>query len=160
MTYEEAHALFVYDPETGLLTNRVSRRYGQIAAGTEIGCLHHTGYVVLSVGKKQHRAHRVAWLLGTGAWPTGSIDHINGVKDDNRLVNLRDADSTTQQRNQGLNKDNKSGLAGVFILKSGRVRATINYEGRRHVLGTYLDYFEAVCARKSAEVKHGYTGRL
>ena len=88
MTYEEAHALFVYDPETGLLTNRVSRRYGQIAAGTEIGCLHHTGYVVLSVGKKQHRAHRVAWLLGTGAWPTGSIDHM-GCHRHRQIIQLR-----------------------------------------------------------------------
>ena len=158
MTYEEAHALFVYDPETGLLTHARDKHVQK--AGDAVGCPSKERYLVTCYAKKNYFLHRVAWLLSTGAWPTGSIDHINGVKDDNRLSNLRDVDSTTQQRNQGLNKENKSGLAGVFILKSGRVRATINYGGRRHVLGTYLDYFEAVCARKSAEVKHGYTGRL
>ncbi len=159
MTYEEAHALFVYDPDTGLLTNRVSRRYGQIEAGTEAGSLDvQRGYRTVHAVGKLRKTHRVVWLMAHGAWPDGQIDHINGIKDDNRLCNLRDVVQSLNQRNVTSRADNTSKVAGVNWFRANWV-ARITTDERRMFLGAFDDWFEAVCARKSAEVEHGYTGR-
>lgn len=62
---------------------------------------------------KTMKAHRVAWFLHHGAWPKGIIDHVNGVKIDNRLENLRDVDRVVNGRNRNLSRNNTTGVNGV-----------------------------------------------
>ena len=38
---------------------------------------------------RQYLQHRVAWALHYGEWPASFIDHINHIRDDNRIHNLR-----------------------------------------------------------------------
>jgi len=47
--------------------------------------------------------------------------------------------------------DNTSGHTGVYQMKNGRNRAEIGFKGKRHSLGTYDTFAEAVKAREYAE---------
>lgn len=103
-------------------------------------------------------AHRVIWAMVTGAWPTGQIDHINGVRTDNRWINLREADHTINGRNARKKSNNTSGHNGVWWFASrNKWCAQITIDCRNIKLGYFDSIEEAVAARKSAEAGHGFT---
>lgn len=77
-----------YDAETGVMRWRKNR--GRVRAGEEVGSRDVAGYIQVQIKGKMYRVHRLVWLYTHGEWPKGMIDHINRVKDDNRLSNLRD----------------------------------------------------------------------
>ena len=107
ITQEEVKGLFVY--QDGLLFWRSNRRGGSIE-GSRAGGLHKpTGYRNVSVFNKKLREHRVIFLYHHGVMPE-QIDHINGIKDDNRIENLRAANSSQNQINTG---DRRHGMRGV-----------------------------------------------
>lgn len=123
--------LFEYNPDTGVVTNRVSRGT-RAKAGERAGCvcpLH--GYRKLRVGGQGFQEHRVIWLLHTGKEPECEIDHINGDRTDNRWVNLRLADKSQNQHNKGLSKANTSGVKGLSVVGS-QWRAGIRNRGEVH----------------------------
>jgi len=157
MTYEEVDALFVYDPETGLLTNKV-RRGARALEGSSVGC-YHNGYLRTKVKRKPVLVHRLAWLLHYGELPADGIDHINGKGDDNRIVNLRDVTVAVNNRNAKMRTNNISGIVGVHA-RGGSWCARIGAGLNRVELGSTQDFFEACCLRKSAELRYGYTGRV
>lgn len=99
VTFEIASRLIAYDALTGVLTWRVSPRYG-IPAGSTVGCTNGRGYVVVSFLGRKFTAHRLAWLLHYGEWPTQVIDHINRKKADNRIANLRDVTQAENLKNR------------------------------------------------------------
>ena len=82
LSADDARRLFSYNPETGVLL--------WAHLGTEAGYTNSLGYRVVGLRGTRGFVHRVAWLITTGAWPSGVIDHINGDKADNRIANLRD----------------------------------------------------------------------
>lgn len=139
----EARTLFAYDPETGAISWAAHRRRGQ-EKGARVGFVHKTkGYREISIkiaGKQHHISeHRLAWLLTHGEWPRLHIDHINGVKDDNRLANLRLATKAQNQANTGRYRNNTSGYRGVSrSSQCHRWRASIKVSGRSRTIG----YFE------------------
>jgi len=59
--------------------------------------LHKTGYLVCWFEGRLVYSHRLAWYLRYGYWPR-RLDHINRIKTDNRLENLREA--TVRESNQ------------------------------------------------------------
>lgn len=141
-----------YDPETGLLTWRIaptmrrkSRRGGQVA-----GTMTATGYVAVMLGPGiLHRAHRLAWVLAYGAWPQEPLDHINGVRDDNRLRNLRLATSSLNGANKGMQRNNTSGYVGVnFFAQNQKWEARITRRRVTHRLGLFDTAIEAHRARE------------
>lgn len=122
----------IYSPETGHFTRRIGRKAGGIA-----GAINNNGYRLIHVAGHFCRAHRLAWLYVHGVWPTGEIDHINGVRDDNRLENLRDVSMVTNQQNRrSALVRNAVGLLGVSKSKN-RYTAAIYAEGRDRHLGTF-----------------------
>lgn len=159
----------LYDPDSGKLfwkrrpenmfreksyADRWNKRY----AGKEAFVQDHPGgYKVGVVFYKSILAHRVAWMLYYGEWPSDMIDHINGVKTDNRIKNLRQADMSKNKMNVGLTSANTSGYKGVsWCKRTGKWRASITLEGKYKSLGYYFTPDEAHCAyRKAAEVLHG-----
>lgn len=151
-TFEEVAAVFQYDSMTGI----VSRN------GDESGYIMGAGYRLLSLRNRRIYAHRVAWLLMTGVWPTVEIDHANGDKSDNRWCNLRLATRQQNARNQSITSRNTSGYKGVsFHARVGRWRAVIETDqGHRH-LG-YFDTKEAasIAYREAATEHFGQFAKL
>lgn len=94
LTFEEASRIFRYDEETGKLYWK-ERIHKRIRVDMECGRLTPHGYRKVRAFHKEYYVHRIVWLLKTGSWPKNQIDHINRIRDDNRIHNLRDV--TCQQ---------------------------------------------------------------
>lgn len=110
LTYEHAARILQYDPATGQIT-----RIHKDGAWRNTGGLHRqTGYLVVGLLHRPYLAHRLAFLLMTGAWPADQVDHINGVRVDNRWVNLRAATSALSAQNKrSPQSNNTQQLLGV-----------------------------------------------
>lgn len=116
-----------------------------------------TGYYYGNIEAQKYPTHRVAWCLYYGKWPEHCIDHINGDKLDNRIVNLRDVPQVTNNRNSRRPSHNKSGVVGVFYDKANRQwQAQISLNNHTHFIGRFDDLADAAAARKAAEAKHGF----
>jgi len=155
MNYKTAKRCFRYNPLTGLLYWKISRG-GTQKDNNEAGCESDTGYIKITYRNESYLAHRLAWLLTYGEYPN-EIDHINGNPADNRLINLRSVNHSGNGKNQRLSSKIKSGIYGICF-HNGRKKwhTRINNNGKRFFLGYFKDFFEACCARKSAENKYNY----
>lgn len=118
------------------------------------------GYNISHVAKYRVCAHRAVWAFHYGDWPDGAIDHINGIKSDNRIENLRLATVSQNQHNRGLQVNNTSGYKGVsFHKQTGKWRSVIWKGGKRLSLGLYFDPKDAHLAYSCACVRyHGEFG--
>ena len=110
--------------------------------GKVAGSKNKSGYVNIIFGKRCLKAHRLAWFFVTGKWPK-FVDHINGVRNDNRWNNLRNVESAKQ--NQQNRKCHREGvLWGTwFHRSSGSYGARINVNGKIHSLGYYKTRHDA-----------------
>lgn len=116
----------------------------------------HNGYKYVMLSGRSYRAHRIIWYMFHGEVPD-QIDHINQDRDDNRIENLRDVSAMVNQQNQKKSTKNTSGVVGVhWAATHGKWAAKATFNKKTHHLGFYEDFFEAVCARKSAERKLGF----
>lgn len=115
-----------------------------------------SGYRQGSIFDRKALGHRVAWLMVNGEKPE-QIDHINGDRSDNRLVNLRSVTHQENGRNQSLASSNTSGRCGVTRDKKwGKWMAFIRVDGRAMTLGRFVKFEDAVAAREQAETKYGF----
>lgn len=99
-------------------------------------------------------AHRVIWKMVHGTEPE-EIDHINGIKTDNRIANLRSVTRTENNRNTRIRRTNTSGVMGVYPSR-GKWVASIRRGGRQVYLGQFATVEEAARVRRSAEREAGY----
>lgn len=170
---ELLHKLLRYNPETGDLfwRERTPDMFTSNRQAAEHSCAvwnakfahkealtsPSNGYRRGIVLGRHHLAHRVAWAMHHGGWPQSAIDHVNGVRCDNRITNLRDVDQSTNMRNAQRMKNNTSGQTGVSWGKANnKWIAYISVSGKRKHLGFFTDISDAVAARKAAELEHGY----
>ena len=102
--------------------------------------------------------HRVVWEEANGPIPDGmEVDHINGDTKDNRLENLRIVTHSDNLKNTKIRTDNKTGVVGVRWDKwRSKWAVQITSQGKMKPLGRYTDFFEAVCARMSANNRYGF----
>jgi hypothetical protein len=151
--------LLSYDPETGFFywLNR-SRKRG---IGGRAGCRKKAHgdlwYRKIKIGGQRYAEHRLAVIYMTGVNPEQPIDHYNLDGTDNRWSNLRLVTPAENVRNQRLSRKNTSGACGVYRTKNNKWEASITYGGKRRSLGVFEDWFDAVCARKSADNQHGFS---
>ena len=131
------NSLFTYDPDTGLLKNRISR--GRAKAGEIAGRVNKNGYLQVRINYVAFYTSRIVWKMATGADPLDKeIDHINGNRQDNRIKNLRVA-------SRAENLANKPKYSGDFSLPKGVYRsatknkycACIKVNGKTRYLGTF-----------------------
>lgn len=126
-----------YEKETGVFTWRVNRG-GGARAGDIAGCLKKNGYIYVMAIGKSYLAHRLAWLFTHGIWPSEQIDHINGRRHDNRILNLRECTSAENGQNRKINSNNRSRLTGVYwIFSRDKWKAQIKVGGEIRHLGYY-----------------------
>lgn len=148
LTQDRLKELLSYDPETGVFRWK-SARTSSIRAGRQAGYLNATGYRTVVLDKRKHWEHRLAWLYVHGKWPEHYIDHINGVKDDNRICNLRDVTKQLNQQNEKrARSSSKSGFLGVTHVKrhlklAKPFAARIWFDKKLHSLGHYATAEEA-----------------
>lgn len=144
LTAEVLRELLDYNPETGVFFWRRSRGNG-VKVGQLAGSMANNGYWQIAVQRRVYRAHRLAWLHYYGEWPS-AIDHINGVRVDNRIVNLRQADGNINEQNRV--------CAGAFrCRKKWQSRIRTN-GGKREYLGTFDTREEAEAAYLAAKRQH------
>jgi hypothetical protein len=86
-------------------------------AGMPFGKLDRDGYLQVTIDARCYRVHRLAWVFIHGSHPSGTIDHKNGDKLDNRIENLRVATHSEQACNTKVKAISKSGVKGVFYKK-------------------------------------------
>lgn len=140
-----------YCPESGNFYHAVARR--RIRIGSVAGTVCKAGYVVVSVDGTRVYAHRLAWLFTHGEWPK-IIDHINGVRTDNRIGNLRSGEQWQNMANARKRSNNTSGYKGVsFFKRDGTYMAQIKCQGEHRFLGYYRTADEAHKAYCDAAVQ-------
>ncbi len=134
--------LFTYNPDTGNFIRNTS--IGPYKSGSIAGSLKRDGYVRIVADKINYAAHRLAWLYMYGYIPEKDIDHINRIRNDNRITNLRPVTRSENSRNQNMRPTNTSGFAGVTFQKScNKWQAQIQYLGEKVYLGVYNTAEEA-----------------
>ena len=151
MTQEELKKRLAYEKNTGLFKWRYTK--GRCKEGKIAGCLS-KGYIIIGLNGKNFQAHRLAWLYEHGEFPKGIIDHINRIKNDNTITNLRDTNFFVNNSNIGIQKSNNSGVTGVSFQKNRKTwQAQIRINGVRKHLGNFKSKEAAIDARQSAERK-------
>ena len=143
LTIARARQELNYDPVSGQLKWLRASNNRQRLAGDVAGFEGSKGYIRLKFLGKENLAHRLIWAMMTGGFPDREVDHINGVRSDNRWSNLRLVDPSQQRANAKINSNSSSGVRGVYFNKRrGKWRA--HYQ-RRH-----LGYFETIDDASSA----------
>lgn len=149
MTYETMASIVTYDPDTGIFYKK----------GTDqiISRARPDGYHAIHIYNKTYElAHRVALLLMNGRYPDGEVDHINGIRSDNRWCNLREVTKAYNQWNAKMRSDNVSGIKGVnWVERDKAWVARIQVNGKRLIIGYFKDLEIAkIAITKARETYH------
>ena len=155
LKYREALELFRYDYETGVLywRRRVNSRVPKtLEAGTQRKL---SGYLDVQVHGRRYPVHRIVMLMCYGFCGEGlDVDHINHVRNDNRLCNLRFVTGSENSKNQSVSSKNTSGVTGVYFSKAKKKYvAQIEVNLKVIHLGYFETLEEAAAARVEANLK-------
>ena len=162
MTEEEAEKIreiceeiFFYNPDTGILTNKETRAVNSLK-GDETGYLNKVGYRQTIVNGGLQRTHRIAYLMTYGYLPK-CIDHINGIRDDNRIINLRSCTMSQNNMNRSSLCGSSSKYKGVsWDPKNNKWISRIKLLGKHIWIGRFKDEVDAAKAyNKKASELHG-----
>lgn len=141
--------LLHYNPDTGIFKwkDTSGKRNGEKA-----GCLNADGYLIIAVDGRTYRANRLVFLYMEGEFPVNFSDHRNRVRDDNRWENLRHA---TRRENNHNSISNNKVIGVTWKKRDNKWEAYGNrIAGHLPYLGMYVEYWDAVCARKKWENLH------
>ena len=132
ITQEQLKERLHYDPDTGEFT--WTKKHMVHKKRSVAGHLENTGYISIRLIYRPYLAHRLAFLYMIGSFPSCQVDHINGIRHDNRWFNLRAAHGnqpTNLQNRREPNKGSKSGSLGVSWRpdkKKWKARIHVNYK--------------------------------
>ena len=145
-----------FDPETGGMYRQ--HPHPRPNKKDPIGCLQQNGYLYITFFGHHFICHRLAWFLHFGAWPNNIIDHINGIKTDNRISNLRDVSNSENSQNKRCHRNGKTmgvalhrpGVWRVFLPKffNGKTRPDSQkkhlglYPTKQEAENALVEYFE------------------
>lgn len=155
ITQERLKQLVTYNPDSGIFYRKTT--FGKSIAGNETGTKSMYGYLLITIDRKSYRAHRLAWLYMYGCIPNGHIDHINGIRTDNRIKNLREADYFKNAWNSKVQKNNTTGVKGVSFNKKSRLYdASVCKNNKRYYVGGFKTLDEAkIAIEEFREYLHG-----
>ena len=138
----------LFEYRDGKLFNKVFRQ-NNARKGDRAGSLAPSGYRLVWIGKPK-REHRVIWEMHNGKIAKGlQIDHINRIKDDNRIENLRVVTGSVNRHNNN--------AVGVKIDKRAKSRhGTDHYiaqikNKQKHI---HIGYYGTFCGAKMARMMY------
>lgn len=156
ITQAELMELFDYSKDSGEF--KVKVKYNTMYnVGDSPKTKNKDGYYQLRINGKMYIQHRLAWLYCYGEFPTGDLDHINHIKTDNRISNLRVVDKSENNRNLPKRSDNTSGINGVWWHKDTKKWiAEGMFDGKKHYIGCFSDIEYAAIARKEFDMEFNF----
>lgn len=171
LSFEQLTKLVKYDPETGdfswirrtpdMLSEwgiKIGNADGWNTRylGSPVGTILANGYVHTRVLGRSYKLHRLAWIMSHGEWPD-EVDHINGVRSDNRLINLRNVSRLENMKNKRPYKANSSGVTGISWHKTTQKWiAKIRVNRKDYHIGIFDEIADAALARKQFEATFGF----
>jgi hypothetical protein len=159
-TREELKEMLFYEESSGFLFWRIranrQSRWNSRYAGKRALYVPTRGYCHGTIEGVRYLAHRIFWKMATGLEAV-TIDHIDGDRSNNRIQNLRNVTKAENLKNKGVSLKNKTGHTGVFMKPNdSKWIAYIDSDSKRHYLGRFFTFEEAVIARKQAEIQYGF----
>jgi len=162
LTQTRLRELLDYDPTTGIFTWKVTSSQTAIV-GDRAGTIDVHGYRAIGIDGNRHRAGRIAWMYVHGSMPKNFIDHRNGVRDDDRIENLREATKNENARNSKSKHQTLGRMKGAYQDKTNLSRrwfSSIRVYRKQIYLGTFDSEAEAHAAYAAAAAKyHGEFAR-
>lgn len=159
-TYKDGHLYWNQRLRSDFKSQAKHTFWNRHMVGKRVGGISSTnGYVELSINGNTYREHILIWLYHTGKHPVHTIDHVNHVKHDNRIENLRDVSTKEQNINRAPQKNNSSGYMGIrktTDIKGKPWRVTVMVDKKHIHGGFFADIEDAVKARKALLAKHGF----
>lgn len=138
VSVDRLRELLNYDKDSGEFVWRVTTS-NRVKRGAVAGYVAADGYVSIRIDGVLYKAHRLAFAISYGSWPSADIDHINGITSDNRLENLREATRAQNIQNTKMRSDNSSGFTGVTWDSARKKWAARIFKGGK---GIYLGRHE------------------
>lgn len=135
-----------YDPITGWFNS----------GSKLVGSYRKNGYLSVVINRKSHLLHRLAFLFMTGAFPSNDVDHINGLRDDNRWCNLREATRSQNLKNRTKNISKTLPKNIYQQTNSNKYRVRIKVDGIKIHGGYFIHLEDAV--KKATEMRQQYFG--
>lgn len=153
LSVDQLRDIFYFDPSGTLFYKRDSGRWGRVKAGSIAGGLRKDGYLEVGLKERVFLVHHIIWALHTGYWPKKLMDHINGIRSDNRIENLREVcDRLNAENKHRHQSNNKLKLMGAYKRpKRNSFSAAITVKGITHYLGTFKTPEEAHAAYIAAK---------
>jgi len=157
-TWAELDELLKYNPTTGQLIWKTNKHSKSIVPGTEAGCINKVnGYRTISLFGLSYPAHHIAWFMYHKDWATNQLDHINQVRSDNRISNLREVSIAENARNRSRRLGTSTGEHGIwFDRRRYKYVAEITMNGKRVYLKRFDDIDEAVASREAKLKELGF----
>ena len=158
-----------YDPVDGLFTwkkkngsDKNNGTWNTKYSNKEICAVNSYGYIRANLkymGKpKAIFLHRLAWFMYYNEIPEKHIDHINRIRTDNSITNLRVVTNAENCKNRGKSSANTSGVTGVTWNKhKQRWEARCGLDGKKISLGYFKDISIAEEAVKAFRMLNGFS---
>jgi len=153
ITQKELHETFEY--KDGNLYWKISKP--RVKIGNKFGWKHKKGYILGELNGKEYKIHRLIYIYFNGDDSIGDlfIDHVNSIKDDNHIENLRVVTNKQNQYNKKHCKNNKLGLKGVSFCKlTKKYVSYISINGKNKALGYFEDPLIAFEEYKKASIEY------
>ncbi|CCI88519.1 H-N-H-endonuclease F-TflVI [Yersinia phage phiR2-01] len=146
ITQDVIKSLFDYDKDTGDLIwrsrNPDSGGFNKKFAGKPAGSISKSnGYKRVIIFGTEYKIHRLVYLWHTGTMPE-EIDHKDLDRANSRIENLRPSNSTLNNANKSIRKDNSSGHKNIRQ-RNGKWQVQIFKEGKSYS-GTRSTIEEAI----------------
>lgn len=157
LTQELVAKVLKYDALLGTLLWISNLHSKRVIPNGRAGYLKKSGYRGITLFGVTYLEHHLIWFIAHGFWPADQLDHINQVRDDNRIINLREVTKAENARNRSRNPNSKLGEHGIwFNQRTNKYVAEITLNGKKVYQKSFDNIDEAIQDRRAESLKLGF----